>query len=114
MNESTEEVIDQILGNSEKFTYVIWDRNTKEIIRVVICCPLQITMTGSWSNQYEYKKWTDILEEMRKLEVAKSSLAFAETAIDHALALGYVGEGSTKGLFKQALKDARTALKELE
>lgn len=50
-------------------------------------------------------------ERTRKLVEA---LGLAETAMSHALALGYVGEGSTNGMFKQSIKEANDALQEWE
>ncbi len=40
----------------------------------------------------------------------REALVFAEMTISHALALGYVGEGSTEGMFKDAGEKCQAAL----
>jgi hypothetical protein len=42
----------------------------------------------------------------------REALEFCHMAIDHALTLGYCGEGSTKGICEDAVKRAETALGE--
>ncbi len=49
-------------------TFIVYDRNTKEIVRVVQCDPLMVTMSGMWSNQFEVLCWDDILVHLQNLK----------------------------------------------
>lgn len=41
---------------------------------------------------------------------SRDALGFAETAMDHAIDLGYIGEGSTLGMFLEAMSLINKAL----
>lgn len=38
-------------------TWIIWDTRTEEIMRVVQCKYSMVTMSGHWSNQWEFEQW---------------------------------------------------------
>lgn len=37
--------------------YIVYHRITGELVRVVDCKASMVTMTGQWSNQYEFVSW---------------------------------------------------------
>lgn len=55
---------------------------------------------------------TQLVQTKALLSQQREALKFAEMTIEHALALGHCGEGSTMGMCKDALAKIKAALKE--
>lgn len=43
-------------------TWIIYDKKTKAIQRVVECSEDMVMMTGMWSNQWAYVSWNDAIK----------------------------------------------------
>lgn len=59
-------MIENLAQEKEK-TWIVFDRNSKEIQRVVQCHPMMVTMSGMWSNQWAYVAWEDLIDAHAKM-----------------------------------------------
>ena len=50
---------------SETKTWIIYDRNTGKIQRVVECAEEMVMMSGMWSSQWDYACWETILQRAK-------------------------------------------------
>ena len=59
---------------------------------------------------YEVQAVENYYPALKEIQRLREALSECELSMNHALELGYCGEGSTRGMIEDALKKARKAL----
>lgn len=49
-----------------KNLWIVFNPKSKELIRIVECSEFMVMLGEEWSNQYEYIRWIDLIEQFLK------------------------------------------------
>ncbi len=57
--------------------FCIFNRNTGDLVRVVECEEMMVTMSGPWNSDYSYIKWETCFELIQRYKKANEAMDFS-------------------------------------